>query len=239
MYPAVILSGGLASRMREYTETIPKAMLDIAGKPFIDRQLSMLKTQGVGHVFLCIGHLGEMIEAYAGDGSKYGLKLTYSYDGDKLLGTGGAVKKIIDILPDTFFVLYGDSYLEIPYDPLVEAFSSSDKKGLMTVYENADLYDASNVIFQNGELIAYRKHNKTDEMRHIDYGLGILRKEVFDDFPPDTAFDLAGIYEKLVNEKELLGFEVFKRFYEIGSPGGLQELRRKFEGDIQRGYNNE
>ena len=225
MYPVVLLSGGLATRMREYAEKIPKSMIDIAGKPFIHWQLSMLKEQKVEHVFLCIGHLGEMIEAYAGDGSEYGLKITYSYDGDKLLGTGGAIKKIEDILPDTFFVLYGDSYLEIPYAPLVDSFISSGKKGLMTVYENADLYDVSNVIFQNGELITYRKHDKVKEMRHIDYGLGILQKEAFKDFPPDKAFDLAEVYEMLVNEKQLLGFEVFKRFYEIGSPGGLEELR--------------
>ena len=225
MYPVVLLSGGLATRMREYTEKIPKAMIDIAGKPFIHWQLSMLREQKVEHVFLRIGHLGEMIESYAGDGSQYGLKITYSYDGDKLLGTGGAIKKIEDILPDIFFILYGDSYLEIPYAPLVKAFAASGKKGLMTVYENADLYDVSNVIFRNDELITYRKHDKVKEMRHIDYGLGILRKEAFKDFPVDNAFDLAAVYEKLVNEKQLLGFEVFKRFYEIGSPEGLQELR--------------
>ena len=229
MYPVVVLSGGLATRMRTYTEKIPKAMIDIAGKPFIHWQLVMLKEQQVEHVILCIGHLGEMIEAYAGDGSEYGLKLTYSYDGDKLLGTGGAIKKIEDDLPDIFFVLYGDSYLEIPYAPLVNAFASSGKKGLMTVYENADLYDVSNVIFQNGELITYRKHDKVKEMRHIDYGLGILRKEAFREFPADEVFDLAEVYEKLVNEKQLFGFEVFKRFYEIGSPGGLQELREHLE----------
>jgi len=233
MFPVVILSGGLATRMRSVTETIPKAMIDIAGKPFIDRQLAILKEQQVEHVFLCIGHLGEMIESYAGDGSRYGLKLTYSYDGDKLLGTGGAIKKIEDRLGESFFVLYGDSYLEIPYAPLVDAFLLSGKKGLMTVYENKDLYDVSNVIFQNGELVTYRKHNKVKEMRHIDYGLGILNKEAFSEFPPGKVFDLAEVYEKLASENQLLGYEVFKRFYEIGSPGGLEELRNKLEGPEQ------
>jgi len=230
MYPVVVLSGGLATRMREYTEKIPKAMIDIAGKPFIHWQLTMLKEQQVEHVILCIGHLGEMIESYAGNGSKYGLKLTYSYDGDKLLGTGGAIKKIENILPDTFFVTYGDSYLEIPYAPLINAYLSSEKKGLMTVYENADLFDVSNVIFRNNKLITYRKHNKVEDMRHIDYGLGILSKESFSDFPVDRVFDLAEVYEKLAIEKQLLGYEVFIRFYEIGSPSGLQELREKLGG---------
>jgi len=229
VYPVVLLSGGLATRMLSFTEKIPKAMIDVAGKPFIHWQLSMLKKQQVDSVILCIGHLGEVIEAFAGDGSQYGLKITYSYDGDKLLGTGGAIKKIINTLPEVFFVLYGDSYLEIPYTPLVEAFSSSDKKGLMTVYENADLYDVSNAVFIDGELLTYRKHDKVDEMRHIDYGLGILHKDAFDGFPSETAFDLAEVYEKLVIEGQLLGYEVFKRFYEIGSPGGLAQLRSKLE----------
>ena len=227
MYPVIVLSGGLATRMQPYTEKIPKAMIDVAGKPFIHWQLLMLKKQRVKEVILCIGYLGEMIESYVGNGSEYGVKVTYSYDGDKLLGTGGAIKKIEDDLPDVFFVLYGDSYLEITYSPLVTAFSSSGKKGLMTVYENEDLFDASNVIYRDGELIEYRKHNKVKEMRHIDYGLGILRKETFSDFPADEAFDLANVYEKLAVEKQLLGFEVFDRFYEIGSPEGLRELREK------------
>jgi len=229
MYPVLILAGGLATRLIRYIADIPKAMIDVAGKPFIYWQLSTLKKQQVKEVILCVGHHGRMIESYVGDGSEFGLNVSYSYDGDILLGTGGAIKKIGNNLPEVFFVLYGDSYLEIPYSPLVDAYKESGKKGLMTVHENADLYDFSNVIFQNGELIAYRKHNKVKEMHHIDYGLGILHKDAFNDFPPDQTFDLAEVYEKLVNEKQLLGFEVFKRFYEIGSPFGLQELRKKLE----------
>jgi NDP-sugar pyrophosphorylase family protein len=168
-----------------------------------------------------------MIEQYTGDGSRYGMELTYSYDGDELLGTGGAIKKIEDILPEAFFILYGDSYLEIPYAPVEDTFLESGKKGLMTVYENEDLYDASNVVFRDGELVGYSKKNKAADMRHIDYGLGILRREVLAGFPGREVFDLANVYEKLALEQQLLGYEVFKRFYEIGSPGGLEELRVK------------
>lgn len=231
MLPIVLLSGGLATRMREYTEKIPKAMIDVAGKPFIHRQLTLLKQQGIEHVMLCVGHLGESIEAYAGDGSRYGLHLTYYYDGDRLLGTGGAIKKIEDFLPDAFFVLYGDSYLETPYKRVEDIFLKSDTHGLMTVYENQNLYDTSNVIFRDGQLIAYSKINKSPDMRHIDYGLGILRKEVFGNFPAGVAFDLADVYEKLTIEKQLLGYEVFERFYEIGSASGLNELTEKIIRD--------
>jgi len=228
--PVVILSGGLATRMQPVTETIPKAMIDIAGKPFIDWQLAILKKQGIKKVILCIGHLGEMIESYIGDGTSYGMDITCSYDGDKLLGTGGAIKKIESILPGAFFILYGDSYLDISYAPVMEAFLESGKKGLMTVYENKGLYDSSNVIFHDGELVSYSKKNKTTLMRHIDYGLGVLSKESFIDFPDNEPFDLAAVYEKLANEKQLLGYEVFTRFYEIGSPDGLAELRCKLTG---------
>ena len=232
MLPVVVLSGGLATRLRHYTEKIPKAMIDIAGKPFIHWQLTMLKEQGVNNVILCIGHLGEMIEDYAGNGSAFGLVLTYSYDGDKLLGTGGAIKKIESILPEEFFILYGDSYLEISYALVESAFKESGKKGLMTVYENEDLYDVSNVVFRDGELINYSKKNKTYDTRHIDYGLCTLRKEVLADFPKHVAFDVADVYEKLATEKQLFGYEVFRRFYEIGSPSGLQELRDKLGGAV-------
>lgn len=225
MLPVLILSGGLATRMQQVTGNIPKAMLNVAGKPFIHWQLNMLRNQGVKNVILCIGYLGEMIEKYAGNGTEYGLNLTYSYDGEKLLGTGGAIKKIEEYLPEAFFVLYGDSYLDIPYAPVENAFKKSGKTGLMTVYENKDLYDVSNVVFQNGVLVDYSKKHKTAQMRHIDYGLGILRKEAFSGFPKYEFLDLADVYVKLVNEKQLLGFEVFERFYEIGSPEGLQELR--------------
>ena len=227
MLPVVLLSGGLATRMRDYTEKIPKAMIDIEGKPFIHWQLTLLRQQGVERVMLCVGYLGELIEAYVGDGNRYGLRLTYFYDGDRLMGTGGAIKKIEDFLPEAFFVLYGDSYLETPYKPVEDAFFKSDKQGLMTVYENRNLYDTSNVIFRDGRLVAYNKKDKSPDMRHIDYGLCILRKEVFSDFPAGEVFDLADVYEKLAKEEQLSGYEVFERFYEIGSYSGLEELTEK------------
>jgi len=229
MLSVVILSGGLATRMRPVTEKIPKSMIDVAGRPFIEWQLAMLSNQGIKNVFLCVGYLGEMIEDCVGDGARYGLNVTYSYDGDKLLGTGGAIKKIEKLLPDAFFILYGDSYLELSYRSIEEVFLASDKQGLMTVYENHDLLDSSNVFFQNGVLENYSKKNKTPDMCHIDYGLGILQKNVLQDFPKDHAFDLADVYETLVKNNQLLGYEVFNRFYEIGSPSGLSELCKKIK----------
>jgi NDP-sugar pyrophosphorylase family protein len=232
VFPVVILAGGLATRLRPITEKIPKAMLDIAGKPFIDHQLNLLKEKGIENVILCVGYLGEMIEAHIKNGSAYNLQVTYSYDGDKLLGTGGALRNIGERLPDTFFVLYGDSYLDIEYQKVENAYRLSGKKALMTVYRNEGRWDSSNVIFQNNELIRYSKKNKTEEMNYIDYGLGILNKQIFKEFENVTAFDLAGIYEKLAEEKQLFGYEVFERFYEVGSKEGIKELEQKISGKV-------
>jgi NDP-sugar pyrophosphorylase family protein len=230
MLPVVILAGGLATRMKPITEKIPKALLDIDGRPFIYHQLKLLKKNGINRVILCIGFLGEMIESYVGNGIKFQLDVKYSYDGDKLLGTGGAIKKALKYLDDTFFVLYGDSYLDVDYGKIEAAFLKGPVKGLMTVFKNAGKWDTSNVVFRNNEILIYSKKERTEEMNYIDYGLGILSKAVFHDFENETAFDLACVYEKLVKEKQLIGYEIIERFYEIGSKEGLRELQQKING---------
>ena len=113
--PVAILAGGLATRLRPITEKIPKSLVDVAGEPFIVRQLDYLFRQRVRDVVLCIGYLGEMIEAVVGDGSRFGLRVSYSIDGPILLGTGGALRRAAPLLGEAFFVLYGDSYLPVDY----------------------------------------------------------------------------------------------------------------------------
>jgi len=223
MLPVVLLAGGIATRMRPLTEKIPKSMLEIADRPFIAHQLCLLKNKGIEHVILCVGYFGEMIESYLNANGAFGLKIIFSYDGNTLLGTGGAIKNIGDKLPDNFFVLYGDSYLDIDYKKVEEAYYQSGKKALMTVYKNEGKWDTSNVAFNNNEIVSYNKKNKTKAMNYIDYGLGILNKQTFDNHN-ESVFDLACIYEQLVVEKQLFGYEVFERFYEIGSKEGLKEL---------------
>jgi NDP-sugar pyrophosphorylase family protein len=224
MLPVVILAGGLATRMRPVSSKIPKSMIDVNGKPFIHHQLSLLKRRGVRRVLLCVGFMGEAIKQYAGDGSQYNLELEYYFDGDTLLGTGGAIKHIGESLPEEFFILYGDSYLDIDYKKIGDAWSKSGKDALMTVFRNENEWDTSNVVFVNGQIISYSKKNKTENMHYIDWGLGILKKELFSSFPSNAAFDLSAVYEKLVSEYRLFGYEVFCRFFEIGSPKGLADL---------------
>ena len=222
--PVAILAGGLATRLRPITEKIPKSLVPVAGKPFLAHQLELLRSRGIHRAVLCVGYLGEMVRRDFGDGEKYGVKLDYSLDGEKLLGTGGAIKRALPLLGDEFFVLYGDSYLPVEYAPIAEFFQRSGKLGCMTVYRNEGKYDTSNVVFAGGEIKVYDKKAKLPEMRHIDYGLSLFKRSAFDAFPAGQPFDLAEVMGKLVREKQLAGYEVRERFYEIGSPAGLAEL---------------
>jgi NDP-sugar pyrophosphorylase family protein len=221
--PVAILAGGLATRLRPITEKIPKSLVPVAGRPFLAHQLELLHARGIRRAVLCIGYLGEMIQKDFG-AEKFGIKLDYSFDGPKLLGTGGAIKRALPLLGDEFFVLYGDSYLPIDYAPIADFFHRSGKQGLMTVFRNEGKFDTSNVVFTDGEIKVYDKKNKVPEMRYIDYGLSLFKASVFDSYAADQVFDLAEVMGRLVREKQLAGFEVSERFFEIGSPAGLAEL---------------
>jgi NDP-sugar pyrophosphorylase family protein len=222
--PVALLAGGLATRLRPITEKIPKLLVEVAGEPFFSHQLRLLKRAGLTRVVLCVGYLGEMIVERYGDGSAWGVQLDYSFDGEKLLGTGGALIRALPKLGDAFYVLYGDSYLPIDYAAVGRAFVASAKQGLMTVFENRGLYDTSNVWFADGRIRVYDKKTRLPEMHHIDYGLGLLRASALAGYPRDEVVDLAAVYGRLVTENELAGYEVTQRFYEIGSHEGLKEL---------------
>jgi len=221
--PVAILAGGLATRLRPITEKIPKSLVPVAGKPFLTHQLELLRSRGIRHAVLCVGYLGEMIQRDYGH-EAFGIKLDYAFDGPKLLGTGGAIKRALPMLGPEFFVLYGDSYLPMEYRPIAEFFRRSGKLGCMTVYHNEGRYDTSNVVFADGEIKVYDKKARLPEMRHIDYGLSLFKAAAFDSYSAEQPFDLAEVMGKLVREKQLAGYEVKERFYEIGSPVGLEEL---------------
>lgn len=228
MLPVAILAGGLATRLRPITKTIPKALVEVAGQPFITRQLNFLREQGVRKVVLCIGYLGEMIQTLVGDGSQYGLDVLYSPDGPELLGTGGAIKQALPLLGPDFFVLYGDSFLPVEFAPVEKAYFESDKPALMTVLKNGDRWDKSNVIFSEGLLIEYNKINPKPTMAFIDYGLGLISSGVLETYRTGEIFDLAQVYHALSIKGQLAGYEVHERFYEIGSHNGLRECEEYF-----------
>lgn len=222
--PVALLAGGLATRLRPITEKIPKLLIEVAGEPFFSHQLRLLKKAGLTRIVLCVGYLGEMIVEQYGDGAKWGVQLEYSFDGPQLLGTGGALIRALPKLGDVFYTLYGDSYLPVDYLEVGRSFLASGKLGLMTVYENNGRYDGSNVWFEDGKIHAYDKKNKAPQMHHIDYGLGLMRSAAFDGWPSDAVVDLAAVYQKILSENQLAGYEIHQRFYEIGSHAGLNEL---------------
>jgi len=228
--PVAILAGGLATRLHPITETIPKALVEVAGKPFILRQLEYLRRQGVSRVVLCTGFLGEQIEAIVGDGSALELAVSYSQDWPNLMGTGGALKQALPLLDTQFLVLYGDSYLPIDFASVERVFLASGKPALMTVQRNADRWDKSNVLFRDGVIVEYNKQSPAPEMKHIDYGLGALSASLLADEKTLGPLDLADIYHRLSLSGQLAGYEVYERFYEIGSHKGLAEAADYFKG---------
>ncbi|MDR1080042.1 MAG: NTP transferase domain-containing protein [Deltaproteobacteria bacterium] len=225
MLPVVILAGGLATRLGEIARDTPKSLVQVAGKPFIFQQLELLKRSGVEKVVICAGHLGQKIQKAVGDGSGVGLEISFSFDGPRPLGTGGAIRKALPLLPDLFIILYGDSYLEVDYREVAKAFLYSGKLALMAVYRNTGRWDRSNVVYDKGIVRLYDKNAQGVEMHYIDYGITCMTKEVLSAWQDDS-FDLAEVLTKLSIGRELAGYEVAERFFEIGSPAGIADLER-------------
>lgn len=224
--PLALLVGGLATRLRPITETIPKALIEVAGKPFVEHQLVLLKRNGIVRVVLCVGYRGEQIEARLGDGRRLGMELRYSYDGERLLGTGGALRKAAPLLGELFWVMYGDSYLDIDYAAVFAHFVEDRRLGLMTVFRNQGQWDRSNIVYRDGQILRYDKKVQSPDMTYIDYGLSLLRREALERIPEGQRHNLADLYAALVAEGQMAACEVHRRFYEIGSPDGLEETRR-------------
>jgi N-acetyl-alpha-D-muramate 1-phosphate uridylyltransferase len=227
--PVAILAGGLATRLGNITRKIPKSLVDVAGRPFAERQLELLKSHGIDRAVFCVGYLGEQIEGALGDGARMGMRIEYSYDGPQLLGTGGALRRALPLFDEAFFVLYGDSYLDCSYEQVEQAFRDSGKPALMTVCQNENRWDKSNILFRDGRIVKYDKKNRAPEMQHIDYGLGAFRAETLAAYPEDQNFDLENVYQDLLAKDLLAGFDVGERFYEIGSAAGLEEIRNYFK----------
>jgi NDP-sugar pyrophosphorylase family protein len=222
--PVAVLAGGLATRLRPITEKIPKSLVEVAGAPFLAHQLRLLRRRGVSKAVLLIGHLGDRIEQFAGDGSAFGLVITYSDDGEMQRGTGGAVRNALPLLGPSFFVTYGDAYLDVPLEPLVAAQQATRCPAVMAVHHNKDRWDASNVSFDGSMVLRHEKTARgSPGVEWIDYGLSLFTAEAIASWPAPDPFDLTDLTAALAREGKLAGVEVWKRFYEIGKPEGLAE----------------
>ncbi len=219
-----VLAGGLATRLRPVTLTIPKSLVEVAGEPFLAHQLRLARRQGFARVVLLVGHLGEQIQAFAGDGAGFGLEVKYSFDGSGPRGTGGALRNALPLLGDDFFVLYGDSYLDVEARPIWDAYRNSGRAALMSVLHNKGRWDASNVIFDGKDVLLHDKSANGDpRVEWIDYGFSVFSAKSVDQWPEPDPFELSRLTRNLAERRELAGCEVTRRFYEIGKPEGLKE----------------
>ena len=226
----VILAGGLGTRLRPSTEKVPKALVEVAGRAFLDYQLEWLARCGVRDVVLSTGYRADMIREFAGDGRRWGLDVVHVDEGEELRGTAGGLRLIADrgALQDRFMVTYGDSFLPIDFGMVWRHFLTRGEPALMTVYDNRERWDSSNACFDGEKVTRYEKgvpSPKPPEMHFIDYGLSAFRKTVIvSELAPGAKADLAGLFHRLSVRGDLAGYEVSQRFYEIGSLQGIQDL---------------
>ena len=233
-FPVVILAGGLGTRVSSISVNYPKALLPINGVPFIAHQLKLLASNGAKKIVLCVGHQGEQMREFIKDGAAFNLTVSYSDEGESLLGTGGAIQLALPLLEDDFFVLYGDSYLQCDYQSVQNAYINSGKLGLMTVYNNQNQWNKSNIDFDGKNIRHYSKKNHLASMNYIDYGLSVFSKKAFVHFTEKENFDLSEVHEYLLMKNQLAAFEMHKRFYEIGSVDGIAALEKYFSERDER-----
>lgn len=216
-----VLAGGRGTRLGDRVSDVPKPLVEVAGEPFLIHQLRLLAERGAREVVLCVGYLGEQVEAAIGR-ERFGISIEYSYDGPELDGTLGAIRRARRLLGGRFLVLYGDTYLDIDYRTAAAAWERSRLPGMMTALHNAGKWDVSNVRFEGDRILAYDKHSPSEDMHWIDYGLGGLTAGSLERVPPKEG-DLSALYAELSRRGELFGFEATERFHEIGSPQALAE----------------
>ena len=227
----VILAGGLGTRMRPWTVHLPKTLIPVRALPFAHYQLTWLAQHGIREVVYSIADKGDMIRDFVGDGSRWNLSVSYVEDGKELVGTAGALRRVLDtgLLHDRFLLLYGDSFLPFDFRLLGEAFASQPRPAMMAVYRNQNRFDTGNVRFSDGVVRLYRKVKSGErpdpDLEFIDYGISALSPAVIEEnVPAGTKADLADVYHRLSVAGRVAGFEVTERFYEIGSPAGLADF---------------
>jgi NDP-sugar pyrophosphorylase family protein len=220
----VILAGGLGTRMRPLTDSCPKTLLPVRGRPFAYHQLHWLAAQGVSEVVYCIGHRGDLIRRYWDIEPSPVRSIRWVDEGERLRGTGGALRLAFErgVLEESFLVIYGDSFLPVRFAPVWQAFQSSGLPALMTVLRNDGRWDRSNAIYEDGRVVLYDK-SPVPEMRYIDYGLLAFGRQVFAQAAAEV-FDLAALMHQLSRDGQLAGYAVTERFYEVGSAAGLLDL---------------
>jgi NDP-sugar pyrophosphorylase family protein len=222
---AAILAGGLGTRLRPLTEKIPKAMVPINGRPFLEYEIELLRRSGVDELVMCIGYLGGKIEEHFGNGKSFGVTIEYSWDGERLLGPIGALKLAERLLGETFFVTYGDAYLRLDYRRMMDVLLRSGVPAVMAVYRNENRYGKSDVVVRNGFVVEYDKQKAVPGMHWINFGVTAMRREALASVIEGQFGDEEPFYGQLLTRGQLLAFETSERFYEIGSESSVRGFR--------------
>ena len=227
---AVILTGGRGERLRPLTDNIPKPMVLVAGKPFLEHLIVLLKENGIKKFLFLAGYLGNKIEEYFEDGSKWGIKIDYSFE-KEFLGTGGALRLARNKLERNFFLLFGDSYLPIDYKKMADEFMQSKKKAALAVYDNSDDTDVPlNIMLHRTKKIVavYNKRkNNPASFNYCDAGVIAIDRQVVGLIEGKTAISFEeSIYPCLITEEELGYYIAENRFYDIGTIERLKIFER-------------
>jgi NDP-sugar pyrophosphorylase family protein len=196
-------------------------MLPLHGRPFIDYKLDDLRAGGTDRVVLLTGHGGEPLEDHVGDGSRYGLAVEVVRDPPALLGTGGAIRHALPILGPAFLVTYGDTLLDVPLAGLAAELERADVLMAMSVLENNDRWETSNVDVHDGWVVAYDKPSSPGRHRYLDYGMLAMRAAAFDAVDVGPPFDLADVLRPLIRLGRVRALTVTRRFYDIGNESAI------------------
>ncbi|MHB8565635.1 MAG: sugar phosphate nucleotidyltransferase [Nitrososphaerales archaeon] len=223
---AVILAGGLGTRLGSLTNNVPKPMIPVNGKPFLEHEINLLKENGITEYVFCVGYLGEMIQSHFGNGEKFGVNIQYNFDGPKLLGPAGALKQAESMLHGSFFVTYGDAYLRANYHDIMECLLRSDKLALMAVYQNDNKFAKSDLAVKDGLVTKYDKKNQSKEMTWINFGVSAMKKDALQFIPSGRECGEEEFYGELIKRNQLIAYPVVNRFYEIGNPDSLKEFEQ-------------
>ncbi len=226
-----ILAGGLGTRLGPLTADIPKSLVQVLGRPFVERQIELVRRAGVRRLVLCVGHYGQKIVDRLGDGSALGVEIAYSFEGPELLGTGGALKKAEPLLDPAFMMMWGDSYLMLDYAAIWQAFMAQGLPAMMVVYRNRNQRVPSNVKLEQGRVAVYDKWQEDPAKEYIDEGLTCLKREVLERVPPGRPFAIEEVFRDLAAEGLLAAYETSQPFYEIGTPAGIAELEEVLRGE--------
>jgi NDP-sugar pyrophosphorylase family protein len=226
---AVILAGGLGTRLWPLTKTVPKPMVPVAGAPYLEHQLRALADHGIRDIVLLTGYLGEQIVEHFGDGSALGISVRYSREASPV-GTGGALRDARDLLADRFLLIYGDSYLPIDYPEVLHKLAESGARGLLVAYDNrlADTSVKNNVDVDDASYVTRYEKDSPDTLGYVEAGVLAFRREIVDLIPPGVVSLEKEIFPKLIARRELIAYVTRQRFYDIGTPERLKIIEELF-----------